>query len=664
MKVNNNMSSNSGNEKKTVNGASEINLREVKEKISAKPFRKKPVRVNKNVTKQELSEVAVNIEAIKPVKTEKKVNPLNRGNFGNRPNRKPDIPGLTATDSRVQSKSKTNGKSTVKETVKIIPLGGIDEIGKNMTAIEYKDEIIVIDCGLKFPEDEMLGVDIVIPDVNFLLKNKEKVKGFFITHGHEDHIGALPYILKQINIPVYATRLTLGLIEIKLREHKLFDIVKLNTVKPRDVIKLGGMEVEFIKTNHSIADAAAIAIHTPVGTIVHTGDFKVDLTPVDGDVIDLARFAQLGEQGVLVLMADSTNVERPGYTYSESTIGQNFERIFLGAKGRILVATFSSNIHRLQQIAQAAIKLGRKCVFSGRSMENVVAVARELGYLNIEDKHIISIDEVSRFRDDQLCIMTTGSQGEPMSALTRMAMGEHRKITIKPGDMVILSSHPIPGNEKSVSRTINLLYKMGAEVIYEAKEDVHVSGHACQEELKLMQALTKPKYFIPVHGEYRHLKVHSELAQKMGMPSKNILIPENGVIIEVSENEIKKNGIVQSGQVLVDGLGVGDVGNIVLRDRKHLSLDGILTVVATVDSESGHLIAGPDIISRGFVFVKEAEGLMDGIKDIARDILDNNEGDKMKNTEYVKNQIKEELKNFLWQRTMRKPMIVPIIMEI
>ncbi|MFB0918184.1 MAG: ribonuclease J, partial [Clostridiaceae bacterium] len=459
MKVNNNMSSNSGNEKKTVNGASEINLREVKEKISAKPFRKKPVRVNKNVTKQELSEVAVNIEAIKPVKTEKKVNPLNRGNFGNRPNRKPDIPGLTATDSRVQSKSKTNGKSTVKETVKIIPLGGIDEIGKNMTAIEYKDEIIVIDCGLKFPEDEMLGVDIVIPDVNFLLKNKEKVKGFFITHGHEDHIGALPYILKQINIPVYATRLTLGLIEIKLREHKLFDIVKLNTVKPRDVIKLGGMEVEFIKTNHSIADAAAIAIHTPVGTIVHTGDFKVDLTPVDGDVIDLARFAQLGEQGVLVLMADSTNVERPGYTYSESTIGQNFERIFLGAKGRILVATFSSNIHRLQQIAQAAIKLGRKCVFSGRSMENVVAVARELGYLNIEDKHIISIDEVSRFRDDQLCIMTTGSQGEPMSALTRMAMGEHRKITIKPGDMVILSSHPIPGNEKLVSKIVNQLFK-------------------------------------------------------------------------------------------------------------------------------------------------------------------------------------------------------------
>lgn len=664
MKVNNNLNTVKNNENKAGIGSSDINLREVKEKISAKPFRKKPVRVNKNVTKQELSEESINIEAIKPVNNEKKANTVNKGGFPKRNPRRTEPVISSVNEPKNQSKFKSNGKNTVKETVKIIPLGGIDEIGKNMTAIEYKDEIIVIDCGLKFPEDEMLGVDIVIPDVNFLLKNKEKVKGFFITHGHEDHIGALPYILKQINIPVYATRLTLGLIEIKLREHKLFDIVKLNTVKPRDVIKLKDMEVEFIKTNHSIADASAIAIHTPVGTIVHTGDFKVDLTPVDGDVIDLARFAQLGEQGVLVLMADSTNVERQGYTFSESTIGQNFERIFLGAKGRILVATFSSNIHRLQQIAQAAIKLGRKCVFSGRSMENVVAVARELGYLNIEDKHIISIDEVSRFRDDQLCIMTTGSQGEPMSALTRMAMGEHRKITLKPGDMVILSSHPIPGNEKSVSRTINLLYKMGAEVIYEAKEDVHVSGHACQEELKLMQALTKPKYFIPVHGEYRHLKVHSELAQKMGMPNKNILIPENGVIIEVSENEIKKNGTVQSGQVLVDGLGVGDVGNIVLRDRKHLSLDGILTVVATVDSESGHLIAGPDIISRGFVFVKEAEGLMDGIKDIARDILDNNEGDKMKNTEYVKNQIKEELKNFLWQRTMRKPMIVPIIMEI
>lgn len=556
------------------------------------------------------------------------------------------------------------GKGSDKDKVRIIPLGGIEEIGKNMTAIEYGEEIIVIDCGLKFPEDEMLGIDIVIPDVNYLIKNKDKVKGFFITHGHEDHIGALPYILKQFNVPVYATRFTQGLIENKLREHHLFDIVKLNTVKHRDVFKFAKLSVEFIKMTHSIPDASSIVIHTPLGAVVHTGDFKIDFTPVDGKVTDLARFAELGESGVLALMADSTNAENQGHTVSESTVGGNLERIFRKARGRILVATFSSNIHRIQQIASAAILLGKKCAFSGRSIENVVGVARELGYLNIEDKHIIGIDEVSRFRDDQVCIMTTGSQGEPMSALTRMSMGEHRKIQIKPGDMVILSSHPIPGNEKSVSKTINLLFKMGAEVIYDAMEDVHVSGHACQEELKLIHSLVKPKYFIPVHGEYRMLKVHAELARKMGMDPKNILIPENGVVMELSEKEIRRNGIVPSGQVLVDGLGVGDVGNIVLRDRQHLAMDGIITVVATVDSENGTLIAGPDIISRGFIFVKEAEGLMDGIKDIARDIMDKNEGSNMKNTEYVKNLIKEQLKNFLWQRTMRKPMIVPIIMEI
>lgn len=558
----------------------------------------------------------------------------------------------------------TTTNSNDKDIVRIMPLGGIDEIGKNMTAIEYRDEIVIIDCGLKFPEDEMLGIDIVIPDITFLKLNRHKVKGFFITHGHEDHIGALPYILKELNVPVYSTRLTLGLIEVKLREHNIFDIVKLNIVKPRDVIRFGNVSVEFIKTNHSIPDASAIAVHTPAGIIVHTGDFKVDLTPVDGDVIDLARFAELGRQGVLALMADSTNVERAGYTHSESTIGQNFEKIFLSAKGRIIVATFSSNIHRIQQIAQAAVKLGKKCVFNGRSMENVVAVARELGYLDVDDKNIVSVDDIKRYREDQLVIMTTGSQGEPMAALSRMAMGEHRKIQIQPGDMVILSSHPIPGNEKSVSRTINLLYKMGAEVIYEAKEDVHVSGHACQEELKLMQALVKPKYFIPVHGEYRHLKIHSELAQKMGLDSQHVMIPENGDIIELSSKGIRKNGKVQSGQILVDGLGVGDVGSIVLRDRKHLSEDGILTVVITVDSESGSVIAGPDIISRGFVYIKESEKLLEDVRKIVKDILTDAEGKKMKNTEYVKNQIKDDLKNFLWQRTMRKPMILPVIMEI
>lgn len=565
---------------------------------------------------------------------------------------------------RPESVHFTTYNSNDKDIIRIMPLGGLDEIGKNMTAIEYRDEIIVIDCGVKFPESEMLGIDLVIPDISFLLKNQDKVKGIFITHGHEDHIGALPYILKQLNVPVYATRLTLGLVEVKLREHNIFDKVTLNIVKPRDIIKFNNVSVEFIKTNHSIADACALAVHTPAGVLVHTGDFKIDLTPVDGDVIDLARFAQLGQEGVIALMADSTNAERPGYTNSESTIGVNFEHIFAKAKGRILVATFSSNIHRLQQAIEAAIKLGRKCVFNGRSMENVVNVARELGYLDIDEKHIVSMDDLRRFRDDQLVIMTTGSQGEPMAALSRMAMGEHRKMQIQPGDTVILSSHPIPGNEKSVSRTINLLYKLGANVINDSTEDVHVSGHACQEELKLMQALVKPKYFIPVHGEYRHLKIHSELAQTMGLDSKNILIPELGDIIEVSRSGIRKNGKVQTGQVLVDGLGVGDVGSIVLRDRKHLSEDGILTVVTTVDSQSGTVIAGPDIISRGFVFIKEAEQLMEDARLMVKKILLDAEGPKMQNTEYVKNQIREDLKNFLFQRTKRKPMIMPIIMEI
>ncbi|PKK39183.1 Ribonuclease J2 (endoribonuclease in RNA processing) [Clostridiaceae bacterium JG1575] len=552
-----------------------------------------------------------------------------------------------------------------KDAVRVIPLGGLDEIGKNMTVIEYREEMIIVDCGLKFPEDEMLGIDIVIPDVTFLEDNLKRIKGFFITHGHEDHIGALPYILKKINVPVYATQLTLGLIEIKLREHGLFDKVRLHVVKPKDVINLSHMKVEFIKTNHSIPDACALAIHTPAGMLIHTGDFKIDLTPVDGDVIDLARFAELGTQGVLGLLAESTNAERPGYTQSERTIGRNFEKIFLGAKGRIIVATFSSNVHRLQQIAQAAVKMGRKCCFTGRSMENVVGVARELGYLSIEDRHIISVDDIKRFRDDQLCIMTTGSQGEPMSALTRMSMGEHRRIKIQPGDTVILSSHPIPGNEKSVSRTINYLYKLGAEVIYEAIEDVHVSGHACQEELKLIHALVKPKYFIPVHGEYRHQKVHSELAQTMGIAKENIIIPSNGDVIDLSQEKgIRTLGRVRSGQVLVDGSGVGDVGNVVLRDRKHLSEDGILTVVATIDSESGVLIAGPDIISRGFVYLKEAEGLLENARRMVQRLLIEAEGDRFKSVDFLKNNIKEELKNFLYQRTKRKPMILPVIMEI
>ncbi len=558
----------------------------------------------------------------------------------------------------------TATNSNDKDIVRIMPLGGLDEIGKNMTAIEYRDEIIVIDCGLKFPEDEMLGIDSVIPDTAFLEHNMHKVKGFFITHGHEDHIGALPHILKKINVPVYSTRLTLGLIENKLREHNIANKVKLHTVKPRDIIRFNHINVEFIKTNHSIADASALAIHTAAGVLIHTGDFKVDLTPVAGDTIDLARFAQLGEEGVLALMADSTNAERPGYTQSESTIGENFDKLFAKAPGRILVATFSSNIDRIQQVVGSARKTGRKVVINGRSMENNVNVARELGYLEIEENNIVPVDEMNRYRDDQLVIMTTGSQGEPMAALSRMALGEHRTIRIKPSDTVIFSSHPIPGNEKGIFKTINLLYKLGAEVIYDSKEDVHVSGHACQEELKLIQALVKPKYFVPVHGEYRMLKIHADLAKQMGMDSKNILIPELGDIIELSRDKIRKNGKVQNGAILVDGLGVGDVGSVVLRDRKHLSEDGMVTVVVTVDSQSGSVIAGPDLISRGFIFVKEAEKLMEDARLMVKKILDDAEGPKMRNTEFIQNQIRDQLKNFLFRKTKRSPMIMAIIMEI
>lgn len=618
-----------------------------------KPFRKKKIEVPEIVEK--VTEAVINkVETFKKTSEVKKVNPQNKV-------RKPYNKSLSKDASEIRNK---RAAINDKDVVRIMPLGGTDEIGKNMTAIEYKDEILVIDCGLKFPDDDMLGIDAVIPDVSYLVKNINKIAGIFITHGHEDHIGALPYILKQINVPVYATQLTIGLISLKLKEHNILNSAKLHIVKPKDVIKNKHTSVEFIKTNHSIADSCALAIKTPVGTLVHTGDFKVDYTPVDGDVIDLARFARLGEEGVLALMADSTNVEREGSTSSESTIGASFKKLLLGVKGRVIVATFSSNIHRIQQIVEAGQMYGRKVAFNGRSMENVVGIARELGYLTISDDQIIPVDDLNKYSDDRILIITTGSQGEPMAALSRMAIGEHRKIQIKSGDLVILSSSPIPGNEKGVYRTINQLSKMGADVIYEALADVHVSGHACREELKLMQALCKPKYFVPVHGEYRHLKSHAELSMKMGRNKDEILIPENGDIIEIGKNSLRKNGKITSGQVFVDGLGVGDVGNIVLRDRKHLSQDGILTVVATIEHESGNCIAGPDIISRGFVFVKEAEKLMDEVKDLVKEIIYKYEEKNIRNPEYLKNQIKDQLKNFLFEKTKRKPMIVPVIMEI
>jgi len=548
-----------------------------------------------------------------------------------------------------------------KDKIRIIPLGGLNEIGKNLTAIEYKNDIVVIDCGLKFPDEEMFGIDIVIPDVSYLAKNIERVRGIFLTHGHEDHIGALPYVLKQINVPVYGTKLTLGIVETKLKEHGLLSTVELIRVNPRDVIKLENVSVEFIKTNHSIADSVAIAIHTPLGIVLHTGDFKIDYTPIDGVVADLPRFAELGRKGVIAMLADSTNVERPGFTDSESTVGETFESIFSKAKGRILVATFASNIHRLQQIMTIADRYGRKVAISGRSMENIVTVAVELGYITADTSNLISIDNINKYNDNQIVIITTGSQGEPMSALSRMAASEHKKVTIVPGDLVIISANPIPGNEKLVSRVIDQLFRKGAEVIY---ENVHVSGHACQEELKLMHTLVRPKFFLPVHGEYRHLKQHAELAIRLGMSEANTLLADNGEVIEITRDSIKKNGTVASGQVFVDGLGVGDVGNIVLRDRKHLSQDGILTVVVTIEKESGSVIAGPDIISRGFVYVRESEDLMEEARLLVKDALRECEEKHITEWATIKSNIKEVLRLFLYEKTKRKPMILPIIMEI
>lgn len=551
-----------------------------------------------------------------------------------------------------------------KDKVKVIPLGGVGEIGKNMTVIEYKNEIIVIDCGLMFPEEEMLGVDIVIPDISYLIKQKEKVKAIVLTHGHEDHIGALPYVLKQLNVPVYGTRLTLGIVETKLKEHNLLSTADLRVVKPGDTITFNELKVEFIRNSHSIADSCSIAVHTPVGIIVHTGDFKIDYTPIDGAVMDFARFAELGKEGVLLMLADSTNVERPGYTMSEKTVGETFERIFSEAKHRIIVATFASNVHRIQQVIDAAAKYHRKIAVCGRSIENITEVAVELGYLNIPEGMLVDIDDIDKIPKNKLVIITTGSQGEPMSALARMSASEHKKVEIIKDDLIIISANPIPGNEKLVSKVINQLFKKGANVIYESLAEVHVSGHACQEELKLMHTLVKPKYFMPVHGEYRHLKQHSLLAQKLGMDESHIFIADIGQVLEVSKDGARFNGSVSSGQVLVDGLGVGDVGNIVLRDRKHLSQDGILTVVVTIEKKTGTVIAGPDIISRGFVYVRESEDLMDEAREVVKKSLEKCLGNQVSEWAPIKSNIKDDLREFLYEKTKRKPMILPIIMEI
>ena len=549
-------------------------------------------------------------------------------------------------------------------TINIIPLGGLEEIGMNMTAFEYNDSIVVVDCGLSFPSDDMLGIDCVIPDITYLKENKEKIKGFVITHGHEDHIGALPYVLKQLNVPVYGTKLTLGIVETKLKEHGLLSSTELIRVKPRDVIRLNSVSVEFIKTNHSIADSVAIAVHTPLGVVLHTGDFKIDYTPIDGELMDFARFAELGKKGVLVMMADSTNVEKQGYTKSERIVGESLTRIFGKTKGRIIIATFASNIHRIQQIIDAATVYGRKVAVSGRSIENIINVAIELGYIEVAENTLVPIDAINKYNNDQIVIITTGSQGEPMSALSRMASAEHKKVNIVEGDTIIISATPIPGNEKLVSKIVNQLFKKGAEVIYGSAENIHVSGHACQEELKLMQTLIKPKNFIPVHGEYRHLKQHGELAIKLGLNPKNVVIPEVGNVIEVNRSGIRKSGTVISGQIFVDGLGVGDVGNIVLRDRKHLSQDGILTVVVTLSKDNKTIVAGPDIISRGFVYVRESEGLIDEAREIVRNTLLECEEKNITDWATLKSNVRDELRTYLYEKTKRKPMILPIIMEI
>ncbi|MBR6533302.1 MAG: ribonuclease J [Clostridia bacterium] len=569
------------------------------------------------------------------------------------------------TKKQVNYKSKNSKPKTPKLPIKIIPLGGLLEIGKNITLYEYDGDMLLVDCGMAFPDEEMPGIDIVIPDFSYILENKDKIKGLVVTHGHEDHIGAIPYLLREFNVPIYATRLTVGLIEGKLKEHRLLDRAHLNTVKPGEIVNLGKFDVEFIHVNHSIPDAVAFAIKTGAGTVVHMGDFKIDTTPIDDFVIDFSRFAELGKKGVLAMLSDSTNAERPGYTSSEKLVGGSFSNLFKKAEGRrIVVATFSSNIHRIQQIIDEAVRCNRKVAISGRSMLNVVNVASELGYLKVPKNVLIEIEAIKNFPPEQTVIITTGSQGEPLSALHRMAFSDHRQVAIMPGDMIIISATPIPGNEKFVDKVVNELMKRGAEVVYERMYDVHVSGHACQEELKLMMSIVKPKYFIPVHGEQKHLIKHKMLAEEMGIPSDNIIIGVNGSVIEVSKKSIKCEETVTAGRVFVDGLGVGDVGSIVLRDRKHLSDNGIIVVAVSIDKVTREVVAGPDIISRGFVYVKESEDLMNEINDVVCDVLERCYIHNVRDWSTIKTKIKDGVSRFLFTKTKRSPMVLPMIMEV
>ena len=638
--------------------------RERLEENKIKSARRKPARRNYNKKENKEKEESKN-EGRKERKTVKKIE--------RKTTKKEETKALIVRKetalkeiSREKALKKVTEKVGFKKPrLKIIPLGGLHEVGKNITVFQYDNEMIVVDCGLSFPEDDMLGVDLVIPDITYVIKNEEKLKGMVITHGHEDHIGGVPYFLKQVNTPIYGTKLTLGLIKNKLEEHRLVDSTKLNEVNPGETIKLGRhFKVEFIQSSHSIPDSVMLAIHTPVGTIIHTGDFKVDYTPMDGKLMDFARLAELGNKGVLALMSDSTNAERKGFTMSESTVGEVFEKLFTNCTKRIVVATFASNVHRVQQIVNSAVKYGRKIAVCGRSMINMITTARELGYIDCPDNLFIDIDMINNYTDDKLLIITTGSQGETMSALTRMASGTHRKVKITPNDLVIISANPIPGNEKNVSKVIDSLMQIGAEVVYSALQDVHVSGHACQEEQKLILALTKPKYFIPVHGEYRHLIAHSETAKLMGVEKENIFKLENGKILEMDKNSAEFTGTVQSGIILVDGLGIGDVGNVVLRDRQHLSQDGLIIVVLTMNGSSGEVIAGPDVISRGFVYVRESENVMDEIKLVVRHEVRKCEEQGIRDWTTIKNSIRENLREYIFSKTKRNPMIIPIIMEV
>ena len=550
------------------------------------------------------------------------------------------------------------------EKLKIISLGGLNEIGKNLTVYEYGGDIVVVDCGMGFPDDDMYGIDVVIPDVSYLIKNQNKVRGIFITHGHEDHIGALPYVLRSLNAPIYATRMSAGLIRLKLEEHRLLDKTKIITCEAGDVIKAGKFTVEFIHVNHSIADAVAFAIKCPVGTCVHTGDFKIDATPIQGGMIDLARFGALGQEGVLALLADSTNVERPGYTRSERSVGASFDALFRGCEERIIVTTFASNVDRLQQIIDVAARYGRRVAVTGRSMENAMKVSTELGYMNIPDGVLMDLNQIKSLPKNRVCIITTGSQGETMSALSRMAFSTHRQVDILPGDRIIISASAIPGNEHSIGNVINELYRKGAEVLNERELALHVSGHACQEELKIIHALVKPKFFIPVHGEQRMLQTHAKLAREMGMDSNHILISDIGRVMELTQNSARLAGTVTAGQVFVDGLGVGDVGSVVLRDRRHLAQDGMIVVVMSMSGEDGSLVSGPDLITRGFVYVKESEGLMEELRQVALEAIQSVDGRYATDWSAIKGAIKGDLSNYLYKKTKRSPMILPVIMEV